>query len=251
MSHGKIMTATHSPAFVWGTATAAYQVEGSRAADGREPSIWDAFDTPSVSSVNLRAMKPNGKPNVFKGENAADSDEDYVKFEESAELTAKFGFRAARLSIAWPRVMTYKPGTVRPGGAPAWQQNPTGIAHYQKVLKAYASRGIRVALTMFHWYARTAQAQVRQRECTRADARPWQGLASPPGTRPLTQTIALPPVCGMQGPPPRPGGPCGPFGQFVGMAAAMDILCVRRVCRTPHPRARQARVWRRLVDHCQ
>lgn len=155
------LTAVASPAvalgsapnvpFVWGTATAAYQVEGSRAADGRQPSIWDAFDTPSVKALSLRATKPDGTTNVFKGENAARSDDDYVRFDDSAALTSKLGFGAARLSIAWPRVMTYKPGTAPPSGAPAWERNAAGIAHYRKVLKAYASRGIRVALTMFHW----------------------------------------------------------------------------------------------------
>ena len=50
-------------AFTWGTATAAYQVEGSREADGRAPSIWDAFDTPGVSDVIL-SYNPSGACNV-------------------------------------------------------------------------------------------------------------------------------------------------------------------------------------------
>lgn len=137
--------------FVWGTATAAYQVEGSRHADGRQPSLWDAFDTPSVRSIAIKATKPNGKSNIYRSENAVTCDDDYLRYPDSVELTSQFGFKAARLSIAWPRIMTYKPGTAPPGGHPAWERNSEGIAHYKKLLSAYAARGIGVALTMFHW----------------------------------------------------------------------------------------------------
>eukprot|EP00929_Paragymnodinium_shiwhaense_P066525 TRINITY_DN3337_c0_g1_i1.p1 TRINITY_DN3337_c0_g1~~TRINITY_DN3337_c0_g1_i1.p1 ORF type:complete len:558 (+),score=94.29 TRINITY_DN3337_c0_g1_i1:75-1676(+) len=133
--------------FMWGTATAAYQVEGYRTADGRKPSIWDAFDTPGINSTAIKGKKPNGHPNVLNGQNAAEADADYVKYEESVELADDLGFGAARLSISWSRVMTY---TVADGKL-HWKPNEAGIKHYMKVLKAYKARGIQTAVTMFHW----------------------------------------------------------------------------------------------------
>ena len=139
--------------FVWGTSTAAYQVEGSRSAGGRQPSVWDAFDTPSVrSSSAVRASKPNGESNVFQWETGAVADDDYNRFNDSAALAGRLGFNGARLSISWSRVATFaNASTAAPGQPPAWQRNEAGIAHYRSVLRAYASRGIGVALTMFHW----------------------------------------------------------------------------------------------------
>ena len=100
------------PEFVWGTATASYQVEGSRNVSGRQPSIWDCFDT-QMESANgvacsaIRATKPNLEPNVFKFENASVADNDYIAFPETVSELQKFGFNSYRMSIAWPRVMSY------------------------------------------------------------------------------------------------------------------------------------------------
>jgi len=142
-------TATAHADILWGTATAAYQVEGARKADGRQPSIWDAFDTPGVSSV-IKSVKPNGKTNVFEGENAADADLDYVQYENSVSLMKEYGFGAGRLSISWSRVMTYVPDKSSPSGL-RWERNEKGIEHYRKVLTAYKQQGIQTAVTMFHW----------------------------------------------------------------------------------------------------
>lgn len=128
----------------WGTATAAYQVEGFREAAGREPSIWDAFDTANTSLV-VSSTRPDNKPRVYGRENAAEADEDYVRFNESADLTAALGFGAARMSIAWPRVLRYR------GSPPQSEKNEEGLAHYKRVLATYAAHNISVALTMFHW----------------------------------------------------------------------------------------------------
>ncbi|KAJ8600257.1 hypothetical protein CTAYLR_002008 [Chrysophaeum taylorii] len=128
---------------LWGTATAAYQVEGYREADGRTPSIWDAFDTPETSKVIL-AKRPDGNWRVYDGENAGRADEDFARYEESAQLTKEYGFGAARLSVSWTRVATYANGL-------ELVRNDAGIAHYRAVIDAYKARGIKVALTMFHW----------------------------------------------------------------------------------------------------
>ena len=137
-----------SSSFVWGTATAAYQVEGNRQADGRTPSIWDAFDTAGVSNVIL-SVKPSGDCNVHNCENAADADDDYLRYDDSATLTAQYGFAASRLSISMPRVMNYTFDNV--SGELNWTANSAGIAHYKSVLESYKSRDVKVALTMWHW----------------------------------------------------------------------------------------------------
>jgi len=146
-----VVSASAADDFVWGTATAAYQVEGSRHVAGRQMSVWDAFDSPSVHSAALRATKPNGQPNVYQGENASVCDDDYVRYNESVALTRHYGFKAARMSIAWPRVMTYKPSSEGALQPPTWERNEEGIQHYRAVLSAYGSAGIKVALTMWHW----------------------------------------------------------------------------------------------------
>ena len=69
--------------FLWGTATAAYQVEGHRNDSSRQPSIWDCFDTDmrsanGVSCDSIRAVKPSGQPNIYNNQNAAVADNDYV-----------------------------------------------------------------------------------------------------------------------------------------------------------------------------
>lgn len=132
----------------WGTATAAYQVEGFRHADGRQPSIWDAFDTPNVSST-IKSYKPNGKVNIYHGENAGQATMDYIKYADSAQLTRQYGFGAARLSISWTRVMTYSIDPTH-GGLVA-TVNEKGIEHYKQVLLEYKRNGIQTAVTIWHW----------------------------------------------------------------------------------------------------
>jgi beta-glucosidase len=133
---------------MWGTATAAYQVEGYRDADGRQPSIWDAFDTPNISSV-IKSVKPNGASNIYHGENAAVADGDYVKYPDSVRLVKEYGYGAARLSISWSRVMTYTKD--EKSGGLKWTRNEEGIRHYRSVLAEYKANGIQTALTIFHW----------------------------------------------------------------------------------------------------
>lgn len=132
---------------LWGTATAAYQVEGYRQADGRQPSIWDAFDTPGLSDV-IKAVKPNGQSNVANNQTGERAVEDYVRFPESVALASGHGFETMRLSVSWSRVMTYE---TTESGELTWTRNEAGIEHYHKMFKAYRDAGIQVALTMFHW----------------------------------------------------------------------------------------------------
>ena len=133
---------------LWGTATAAYQVEGNREADGRAPSIWDAFDTAGVSDVIL-STKPSGSCTVQNCENAAQADNDYVRYEDSAQLTSDYGFSATRVSISMPRVMNYTFDSIT--STLTWSPNQAGIEHYKSVFAAYKDQDIKIACTMWHW----------------------------------------------------------------------------------------------------
>ena len=80
---------TFPPGFLWGTGTAAYQIEGARDLDGRGESIWDRFcATP-------------GK--VRNGENGAVACDFYHRYHEDIALIRELGTTAFRLSVAWPR----------------------------------------------------------------------------------------------------------------------------------------------------
>jgi len=136
--------------FLWGTATAAYQVEGHRNDSARQPSIWDCFDTDmhaanGVSCDSIRAVKPSGQPNIYNNQNAAVADNDYVNYNQTVAELTKFGFGAYRMSISWSRVMTYDPQTG------IGKINPAGVDHYRRVLRELNSAGLDVALTMWHW----------------------------------------------------------------------------------------------------
>lgn len=137
--------------FVWGTATAAYQVEGSRNASHRQPSVWDCFDTEMIGAngvqCRIKAKKPSGQDNVFRGDNAATADGDYTRYQETADELKTFGFGAYRMSVSWSRVLTYsldpKTGKIR-----SVRKNQAGINHYLNVLNAVRNAGAEVALTM-------------------------------------------------------------------------------------------------------
>ena len=79
------------PGFVWGAATAAYQIEGAAREDGRGESIWDRF-----------SHTPGRVRNGDTGDVACDH---YHRYREDIELMADLGLNGYRLSIAWPRVL--------------------------------------------------------------------------------------------------------------------------------------------------
>jgi beta-glucosidase/6-phospho-beta-glucosidase/beta-galactosidase len=130
-------------------------VEGSRNASGRQPSVWDCFDTTmpgprnGVDCGTIKAYKPDGAGNIWGGENAAVADDDYNRYGETVAELGKFGFGAYRMSISWSRVLSYSvdPATL----ALTVTRNEAGIAHYREVLSALNRAGIDVALTMWHW----------------------------------------------------------------------------------------------------
>jgi beta-glucosidase len=113
--------------FVWGSATAAYQVEGGAAADGRGPSIWDTF-----------CRVPGKVRGGDTGDIACDA---YHRYSEDVELMSSLGFNAYRFSISWPRVQQ--------GGRGA--MNAKGLDYYRALLDRLAERGISAVATLYHW----------------------------------------------------------------------------------------------------
>ncbi len=113
--------------FTWGSATAAYQIEGAASIDGRGPSVWDTF---SHAPGNVRGGDT--------GDVACDS---YHRYREDVALMASLGLKAYRFSISWPRV--------QPGGrGPA---NPKGLDYYRALLDELAEHGIAATATLYHW----------------------------------------------------------------------------------------------------
>lgn len=117
--------------FVWGTATASYQVEGAIHEDGRVPSIWDTF-----SEV------PGNISDASSGEFACDQ---YHRYPEDIALMKDLGIDSYRMSIAWPRIIT----AIDSFGTA--QVNQQGLDHYKRVLDALRDADITPVVTMYHW----------------------------------------------------------------------------------------------------
>jgi beta-glucosidase len=113
--------------FVWGAATAAYQIEGATRSDGRGPSIWDAF-----SAI------PGKTHAGDTGEIACDS---YHRIEEDVALLKAMGLGAYRFSIAWPRVLPQGRG----------EPNAAGLRYYDRLIDALLAANIQPWVTLFHW----------------------------------------------------------------------------------------------------
>jgi beta-glucosidase len=113
--------------FAWGVATAAYQVEGSLHADGRGPSVWDAF-----------SARPGAILDGATAETAADH---YRRWRGDVALLRELGVNAYRFSIAWPRVLPRGRGPV----------NEPGLAFYERLVDALLAAGIAPWVTLYHW----------------------------------------------------------------------------------------------------
>jgi beta-glucosidase len=117
------------PNFVWGAATAAYQVEGGASQDGKGKSIWDTF-------THL-------KPSRTNGENADVTCDHYNHMPEDVELMASYGMDTYRFSIAWSRII--------PLGGRMDPINEKGIAFYGDLINRLRARDIEPVVTLFHW----------------------------------------------------------------------------------------------------
>ena len=113
--------------FVWGAATAAYQVEGAATEDGRGESIWDRFSaTP-------------GK--VVDGATGAVACDTYHRYAEDIGLMRSLGIGAFRLSVAWPRILPEGRGRV----------NQAGLDFYDRLVDDSLANGLDPYVTLYHW----------------------------------------------------------------------------------------------------
>ena len=113
--------------FVWGTATASYQVEGAGHEGGRGEGIWDVF-----------ARKPGA---VYAGESGEVACDQYHRYAEDIALMAELGFTSYRFSIAWPRIIPTGTGKV----------NSEGVAFYRGLCEELHRHGIKACATIYHW----------------------------------------------------------------------------------------------------
>ena len=113
--------------FLWGAATAAYQVEGGAGEGGMGESVWDMF-----------CRKPGA---VFEGHSGDVACDHYHRYAEDVAIMRSIGLDAYRFSISWPRVLPE--GT----GAP----NAEGLAFYDRLVDALLEAGIEPFVTLFHW----------------------------------------------------------------------------------------------------
>jgi beta-glucosidase len=119
------------PGFVWGTATASYQIEGAVAEDGRTPSIWDTFS------------RQPGK--VLGGDTGDVADDHYHRYAEDVAIMRELGLSSYRFSIAWPRIT---PGVTARG---LGDVNEAGVAFYSRLVDELLGAGITPAATLYHW----------------------------------------------------------------------------------------------------
>lgn len=113
--------------FIFGAATAAYQIEGAHNKDGRKPSIWDAF-----SHIPGR---------VHNGDTGSIACDHYHRWEEDLDLMQAMNLDAYRFSFAWPRILPDGTGAV----------NSKGLAFYDKLIDGMLERRLRPFATLYHW----------------------------------------------------------------------------------------------------
>lgn len=113
--------------FLWGSATAAYQVEGAAHDDGRLPSIWDTF-----------CRKPGA---VLNGDTGDVAVEQYYRYREDVAMMRTIGLAAYRFSTSWTRVQPTGTGQV----------NEKGLDYYERLVDALLADGVAPLVTLYHW----------------------------------------------------------------------------------------------------
>ncbi|MGL5379539.1 glycoside hydrolase family 1 protein [Clostridium sp.] len=113
--------------FLWGSASAAYQIEGAWEVDEKGESIWDEY------------VKIPGK--TFKGTNGEIAVDHYNRYKEDVALMAEMGLKAYRFSIAWTRIYPSGRGEV----------NKSGIEFYNNLINELIKYKIEPIITIYHW----------------------------------------------------------------------------------------------------
>ncbi|ROS78597.1 GH1 family beta-glucosidase [Cellulomonas sp. PhB143] len=112
--------------FLWGAATAAFQVEGASQEDGRKDSIWDAY-----------CRVPGA---VLNGDDGTVACDQYHRYREDVRLMADLNLATYRFSTSWARV--------RPDGGAV---NPRGLDYYSRLVDELLGAGVMPWLTLYHW----------------------------------------------------------------------------------------------------
>lgn len=115
------------PNFLWGAATAAYQVEGAYNEDGKGPSIWDIF-----------SHQPG---TTYQGTNGDVAVDHYHRVKEDVQLMAEMGLQSYRFSISWPRLLPNGRGEI----------NEAGIQFYSDLIDDLLAHNIEPMITLYHW----------------------------------------------------------------------------------------------------
>ena len=113
--------------FKWGVSTAAYQIEGAAAEDGRGPSIWDLFGRQAGRIAN--------------GDTGDVACDHYHRYREDVALMRRLGAQVYRFSVAWPRVLPQGRG----------QANSLGLDFYDRLIDELLQNGIEPWLCLYHW----------------------------------------------------------------------------------------------------
>eukprot|EP00347_Sterkiella_histriomuscorum_P021037 403335503 len=114
--------------FAFGSATAAFQIEGASTTNGRGPSIWD----------DLCAIKGR----IKDGDDGTVADDFYHKYEQDIKMISDLGIKNFRMSLSWSRILPK--GTVD-------QVNQEGVDFYNAVFDALIAHGITPWVTLYHW----------------------------------------------------------------------------------------------------
>lgn len=112
--------------FVWGTATASYQIEGAAEVGGRGPSIWDTFS------------KTKGK--VIEGHTGDIACDHFHRYEDDVKIMAELGIKSYRFSLAWPRIAPRKGTFLK-----------DGFDFYKRLVDELIAHNIEPAVTIYHW----------------------------------------------------------------------------------------------------
>jgi beta-glucosidase len=115
------------PGFVWGAATASYQIEGAAFEDGKGESIWDRF-----------SHAPGNIANADTGDVACDH---YHRYKEDIVLMRELGLKSYRLSLSWPRIVPNGKGRI----------NENGMDFYLRLCEELVEAGVEPAVTLYHW----------------------------------------------------------------------------------------------------
>lgn len=115
------------PEFIWGTATAAYQIEGAWQAAGKGPSIWDTFT--------------HRRGNIADGSTGDVACDFYHRYPQDLQLLARLGHKNFRFSTAWSRILPQGTGPV----------NEAGLDFYDRLVDTCLENGITPWVTLYHW----------------------------------------------------------------------------------------------------